>query len=184
MIKIGPITYTKKEEGTVLASSFLGFACGIPLGAFLSYSAGLLKKLPFTEADAGGLELAILRVGLMVGAACWMTGIVSCILVSRRNGFASSGEIRKMVVGTVLIPLIFMLALLVFAFVTVPIDAFLYSRFGIRESYAVDILVFAPFVVLFVATFVPDSRPGKAIRHFINRGGKSRKKRHLAAVDK
>ncbi len=183
MIQIGPIKYTKKEERIILICFILGLATGIPLGSSLSYYAGLLKKLTLAESDIFGWGLYFLKAGLIFATACWATGIISCIVVSRRNGMKSAPEIRKMLFGTLLIPLTMLFPFLVFAFVTVPLDSFLHIYFGLGESYAIDVLVFSPFVVLFVAIFVPDSKPGKALRRFINHK-KARKKDRACGSEK
>jgi hypothetical protein len=175
MIQIGSMKYIKKEEGTVVGSLIFGLAFGLLPGAYLSYSAGFFKKVTFGETDISGVQIALLRISFVVTLACWLAGIISCILLSRRNGFRSAGEIRKMITGTLLIPLTLALAFLVFIFITVPVDAFLFSRFGISSSVTIDMLIFSPFVILFVAAVVPDCKPGKAIRRFVRHRRKHEK---------
>lgn len=167
MIQIGPVKYIKKEENTILESILSGFLFGIPSGLLLIYSAGLLKRVTPAADDAVGWTAVLLEWCLIFVATCWTTAIITSILVSRRNGFESKRQIGKMVFGTVLVPLAWILAGLVAGLVATPIDAFLYRSFGITHTHAIDALIFAPFVVLSVSIIVPNSRPGKALRGFI-----------------
>jgi len=167
MIQIGPIKYIHKEEETVVSSILAGVLIGIPSGWLLSYSTGFLK-LTLAGDGAAKWTAVLLGVGLIFVATSWVTAIVTCVLVSRRNGIESKKQIGKMIFGTVLVPLAWLLAVFVAGLVSAPIDSFLHNSFGITQTYAIDILVFAPFVMLSGAVIVPDSRLGKALRRFLS----------------
>jgi hypothetical protein len=70
MIQIGPVRYTKKEEGTVVASILSGILIGIPSGWLLSHSAGSLKRLTLAADDAVGWTPVLLEAGLIFVATC------------------------------------------------------------------------------------------------------------------
>jgi hypothetical protein len=167
MIQIGPLKYIKKEESTVLASFVLGFLVGGPVGLVFSMSIGVLKKVAPVSSSTGW-TLVLLGATWILMLTCWTVAVVTSVLVSRRNGFQSKREIGKMIFGTVLVPLSWLLIVSVIGLVSTPIDELIFISFGISSTYTIDFLVFLPFVVLCVAIIIPDSRPGKALRRFIH----------------
>ena len=163
VIQIGPLKYVKKEESTVIASFISGFLVGGPMGLALSMSIGILKRMTSPPSGTGWAPV-LLGTTWVLMLICWAVAATTSVLVSKKNRFHSKREIGKMLFGTVLVPLSWLLIILIIGLISAPIDEIIFNSFGVSSTYTIDVLVFLPFVMLCVAIIVPDSRPGKALR--------------------
>lgn len=180
MLQIGPLKYVKEDERTIMASILIGAVFGIPSGLLLSYLTGFLINPKFDLGDYFGWTIFFLRVGFVLVATCWAIAIGVCMVSCRkRSKDEPPRQTSRIVLGTVFLPLTITYTLLVLGLVNTSIDALL-QRFGFSHTYAVSVLVSIPFLLVYVAVFIPDSPIGKALRRFLHPAKRSKRQRARA----
>jgi hypothetical protein len=175
MVQIGPLKYTKKDEGTIVASTLIGLLIGLPSGTLLDYLIGFLTNPNLAVDDSIGWSLFLLRAGSIVVFTCWTIAILICVMLSRRGAEPKpSREIGRIALGTFFLPLVAAFGLLFYCFVTIPLDAFLHQH-GIKYTYTIGILILTPFVFLVLAIIAPDTKLGKVLRRFLRTSNRHKK---------
>lgn len=168
MVQIGPLKYTKKDEGTIVASTLVGLVIGLPSATLLDYLIGFLTNPNLAVDDSVGWSLFLLRAGSIVVLTCWTIAILTCVLLSTRGAeHKSRREIGRIAAGTFFLPIFAAFGLLFYCLVTIPLDALLHQH-GIKYTYTIGILTSIPFVFLLLAILAPDTKPGKALRRFVS----------------
>lgn len=181
MIQIGPIKYNKDEEAILARSFFLGILIGIPLGIFVNYLYGFPTIHTQTPENFLGwtiMLLAFIMSLLIVPTIATAMFFILFLIRKERSNFL------RYFTRAVWAVLTFFILLPVYIAVTssailVPFNSFLYPLFGEKwmlTLHALGGLVTVPFIILFIAIIGPDSKPGKALRRFIRRSKRRRKK--------
>lgn len=171
MVQILTVQYTKEEERIVMASSILGIFVGIPSGLFLGYLMGFFTDIKSAAFSSIGWAALILKIGLTTLPLSWVATTAICLLLSRKKNVAQSkAKIERMIPGTLFLPLTLTFGFLVMALVIFPL-CFLVLDYINRPITAMIIgaVALLPFVIIIIASLLPETPAGRALRRFIRR---------------
>lgn len=174
MVKIGPVEYDKEEENILGRSFLLGVLIGFPLGIFANYLVGF-PKISGQPPDGflGWTSLFFVLIMRFLIMPCILTMIIVVLFWRKEKKLNTRHFIR-----TLWSILIFFLILPLYAIITYSaLDALLGGTLA-TTSYVLFTLLVTPFVALFLAVFLPESRIGKALRRCIRRSWRSGKMEH------
>jgi|YelNatPaOPRAMG01_1025707.scaffolds.fasta_scaffold23838_2 hypothetical protein len=169
MVQILTVKYTKEEERILAVSGFIGMLFGIPAGILLCYCVGFFANVDLVANDIIGWTMFLYKIGLIIILLIWTTSFVLQVLFfKRRNWTLSKQNIKRMLLGTLLVPLIFTYTFLVFGLIFVPLNAFLIQYLSPFMIVMIGALVFFPFMIAFAAIILPDTPAGKVLRRFLH----------------
>lgn len=175
MVQIGPIKYNK-EESVVLGRSFLlGIFLGIPLGIFINYLFGF-PSIP-AKAPEGfiGWTITFILIFLSFSTALYAVTAVFLGLFLKKRRMLNPKRFLKVLWP----PIVFFIILPIYVSIaysaTISLQNALNTMTGVRWTHTISTILATPFVILFLAIFIPDSRPGAVLYRFIRQLKKSSK---------
>jgi L-cystine uptake protein TcyP (sodium:dicarboxylate symporter family) len=173
MVQIGPVRYNEEEERALVRAFLLGLLLGIPLGVFLNYLYGFPTIHMQTPNDFLGWTSLFLRFLIsFLALPCMLTTILFC------SFWKKTRKLNLRVLSKAL------WSILVFLFFLPSYVALTYSALKVMLGeqtamigYTLFTLLVTPFVILFLALFIPESRPGAVLYRFLHRLRKRNKKK-------
>lgn len=177
MVQVGWVKFNKEEEVILVKSYLLGLLLGLLLGFALNYLLGfptMPKQLPsnFLEQLASWFLTSMSFEGLG-----WITTILLFLHFFRKRQQRGFEDVYRILSASfILFPVLLFYAASIYCAILIPFNT-LFAWLGYRVLYGIGALLFFPFMIIFVAIFVPDSKPGKALRNFSSRSKKRREER-------
>jgi MFS family permease len=175
MTQILTMKYTKEEERIVVISNILGIFVGIPLGLLLGYFLGFYTDIRSAAFSSIGWAMLILKTGATTLPLSWIATVAICLkLFKKKNEIRSAEKIRKIIPGTLLLPLALTSGFVVLALIIFPL-CFLVLDYINRPITAMIIgaLALLPFMIFIGALLLPETPAGKALRRYIHRTKRS-----------
>jgi hypothetical protein len=177
VVQVGWVKLNKEEEVILVKSYLLGLLLGLLLGFALNYLLGfptMPKQLPssFLEQLASSFLTSMSFEGLG-----WITTILLFLhFFRKRQQCRFEGDVYRILSASfILFPVLLFYAASIYCAILIPFNTF-FAWLGYRVLYGIGALLFFPFMIIFVAIFVPDSKPGKALRTFLSRSKRGGKK--------
>lgn len=170
LVKIGWVRFRKEEEVILVKSYLLGSFLGLLLGFALNYVLGfptMPKQLPNSLLK----QLASLSLTFMsfLGFG-WIAMILLSLYFFKKGQWVKSEKDAYRILSSsfILFPVLLFYVASIYCTILIPFNTF-FAWLGFRILYGIGALLFFPFMILFIAIFVPDSKPGKALRRSIRR---------------
>jgi MFS family permease len=170
VVQVGWVKFSKEEESILVKSYLLGLFLGLLLGFAFNYLLDfptMPKQLPssFLEQLASSFLTSISFEGFG-----WITTILLFLYFFRKKQQSQFERdvYRILSASFILFPVLLFYAASIYCAILIPFNTF-FAWLGFRILYGIGALLFFPFMILFIAIFVPDSKPGKALRRSIRR---------------
>lgn len=169
-MRIGWVEFNKEEERLVTQALLFGVFVGFTSGT-LFYLVQILPMIP-RQPPENTLELGRIIVWpfAILTIAGWFTSIPFACVRYIRSGERRSTVRLARIAGVLFFafPTSSVYIALVFLLVILPFEGFLSQSLGRRTLFPIGLLLVFPFVVLFIAVVMPDSKP----RRILNRSFK------------
>ncbi len=182
-MRIGPVKYEKVEEGILLRSFILGMFFGLPLGLLLNYMLGFSIIPKQAPSDLLGWFIMAFTVP-MSWCSLWLvlTIILAFLFCKKRNLFKSWYDVGRILLAWLLFPAVLMYTALIFSVFMFPVDVFLVPFLdplvGAGVLRLIGLIIMIPFMFIFIAIVLPDSKPRKMLNRSFRRLKRKIRKLH------
>lgn len=170
-VQVGSVTYNKAEESVLSRAFILGMLLGVPLGIIINFIIGFptIPKLMLANTIDRSVAFSI-SVAKILGFWWALTTIFSFFFYYKKKQLTLSwSNAGRIFFFTLLVPCSILFVVLVFSIFFVPLYLFLYPYFSPVLISSIGFLLFFPFVFLFVAAVLPDSKPRKILNRIFHR---------------
>lgn len=166
--EVAPIKYEKSERQILVRAFLSGMFLGMPFGIVVNYLLGfptINVKVPLDSIGWAVFFFRFFTSFLLVPAVLTTVLIILFLKEKRMLGLRQFlREFWTVVVFFIILPLYVDMTY-------VALDTMVGGKLA-QMSYSLFTLLVTPFVVLFFAILVPQSRTGRALRRFISRVGR------------
>lgn len=153
--------YDKQEENAIVASFILGLLLGLPVGALINFAMGL-PTFPKQMPNSFFNVLIFLLTTLLSFSSVWIiTTTISLTVLFMREKRVDSWQVISRVFWVILIffPLLIGYVSLTGSIIFPPLNDFLLKHgFRLIAVHSYALLAATPFVLLYIAIVLPDSR--------------------------
>jgi hypothetical protein len=164
-MRVGWVNFNKEEERLLTRALFFGIFFGFSLGTIVS----IFVILPTVPRQVPQNLLEWTRVSLLFLSSLLILGWLSSTAfayfsyVKRRRVSAVNGFTKFALALFIALPLGLLYALPVFVIVMIPFDNFFSQWLSQGTVFSLGMLLLFPFVFLYIAIIMPDSKPRKIL---------------------
>jgi hypothetical protein len=170
MVQLLTTKYNGEEEQILMISNPLGICMGSAVGVLIGYLIGLFSNLRLVVYSSTRWSVMWLKTGSIVCPLSWVMTFGVCLLfLKKSNAEHWKQETRRMIPGTLFLPLSITYAFVVMGLVIFPLFFLLVPYITPGFAMIVGLIAFLPFFALGVAIILPESPAGKALRKSIQR---------------
>jgi len=169
-MKLGPVMYSKEEETIIGRSFLLGMIFGVPLGVFVNFVLGfptIPEQMPTGLFDQ--FIMFTLLLTSILGFWWLLSTALSFIFYNAKALTLSWRNIGRILFAMLTIPYIIIFVPFVYSAFFVPMYGLLYPSLPILLVRTLGFILFLPFVLVFIAIVMPESKARKSINRLFRR---------------
>jgi hypothetical protein len=170
MVQLLTTKYNEEEGSVLIVSNLLGFCISAIVSALICYLVGLFSNIRSTAHSLTRWTIWLFKVGSIWCPLSWLLTLGLCLLFLQKSNVGQwRHNVRRMIPGTLFLPLGLTYSFVVMGLVIFPLDSFLSPYITPGLAMFVSLIALFPFVVLGGAIVLPEGPAGKALRKFIRR---------------
>jgi uncharacterized protein YacL len=174
MVQLLTTKYNEEEGRILMISNPLGVCMSVMVSVLIGYLIGLFSNLRSVVDSPTKWSVMWLKTGSIISPLSWVMTFGVCLLFLKKSNVKRwKQDVRRMIPGTLFLPLGITYAFVVMGLVIFPLFFLLVPYINPVFAMYVGLIAFLPFFALGAAMILPESPAGKALRRFVHRLKKS-----------